>query len=421
MTFSRLLRLVVTSLALFLARDAHAALCFEELTDATVCGASVVEDATLCGVEKVTDATECGTKKVKDAAECGTETISDGAVCGWETLSGAVNCAGKCIGSLGAKCTCRGAAKSCKAPKSCRIAKTCEKPRSCQKPKTCTRKLASCDPFPELWRAKVIAAINLKHKDHLDKLNAVKVPEQAELASMAAENVKDLPDTLGPYLNLISAKSKRFVEALNDEKMMELIKRVIFKCANREIDGSLRNDLKELARFLRTREDRVPDIKLKLRDFSAMKATAAKGDEDEEGRVAKRKSRPPYPRVHAITLNVGVGIAANGSVSIGAVFDDEGSVAGFISGGYGFGLQGRIGADITYTMIPADSILDAGGVGIGVVGDAAYVGGVAVGVSWDVPATTAIPSWSVGPAFGMGGGAAYAYDTGYVFAPIMKK
>jgi len=235
--------------------------------------------------------------------------------------------------------------------------------------------------------------------------------------------VKALPDTLGPYSKLIAAKSKQLTEVLNDEKKRELVQRIILKAANRELDAKLKADVKQLAAALKVSEENQKDLPglsgvplpgLPKKGVEGLKA--AGGDDDDEGIVAKKKKpKPLYPRVHAITLNLGMGVLANFSISIGVVFDDDGNVKGLFSGGYGFGIQGKVGVDVTYTMISESKLADADGVGIGVVGDAAYYGGVAVGVSWAIPASNAIPSWSVGPAVGVGAGIAYAYDTAYVF------
>jgi hypothetical protein len=407
-------------------RPAAAGGCVEELTDAAVCGTTVVEDAALCGVEVVTDAAECGTKKVADAAKCGTKKMTDGAECGWETFTSLARCGTQCV--TAGNCSCK-VAKSCRVAKKCNIAKTCEKPRSCAQPKTCTRTVAGCDPFPEVWKSMVVAEVNKNHKDHLDRLRKSldKAPKPAELAKLVADDLADLPVTMGPYRGLVQAKAHKLTELLDAESSRELIKRIILKAAKREIDADVRKDVKALAAMLRVPQEdgkkvarpRPPKLLVKP---TAVKAKARADDDadddtpEEEGRIArKQQPAPPYPRVHAVMLNLGGGILANWAVAIGVVFDDEGNVKGLFSGGYGFGVQGRIGVDVTYTMIPSETLAGAGGVGIGVQGDAAYYGGIAVGVEWAVPAETAIPAWSVGGTVGIGGGVGYAYNTGYVF------
>ncbi len=416
--------LVVAMVVLLLSpARAFAGACFEELTDAAVCGTTVVEDAALCGVDTVTDATECGTKKVTDAAKCGTKKITDGAECGWDTFTSLAKCGAQCV--TAGKCSCK-VAKSCRVAKRCNVAKTCEKPKSCAQPKTCTRKLASCDPLPEAWKTMVLAEVKKNHQDHLDKLNKAltRAPKPAELAKKVADDVADLPETMGPYQGLVSAKAHKLTQLMDEESSREVIKRIILKAAKREIDAEVRKDVKALAALLKVPQEegaKVPRLRVpKLQPVKAMKAKADDDDDDDspedEGRVArKQKTVPPYPRVHAVTLNIGGGILANWAVSIGVVFDDEGEVKGLFSGGYGFGVQGRVGVDVAYTMIPSTTLEGAGGVGIGVQGDAAYIGGIALAVEWAVPGETPIPAWSVGGTAGIGGGIGYAYNTGFVF------
>jgi hypothetical protein len=93
------------------------------VTDAAVCGTTVVSDAVMCGVTPVTS-----------AALCGTKTITDGVTCGWDWLGSIFG--GSSPKSCQVDATCDIPA-TCEIAASCEIANECEVDLSCEIPKSC--------------------------------------------------------------------------------------------------------------------------------------------------------------------------------------------------------------------------------------------------------------------------------------------
>ena len=412
------MRFVALAAVLAASGSAAAADCFKEISDATVCGTHGVIDASACGVEKIKGG-QCGTKTVTDAAECGTKTVKSGAECGWDIFHDLIACGEDCV--TGKSCTCK-RPKECKVAKECKVDVTCEVAKKCKVASTCFKRVPGCELFPKTWEEQVRDAALKAHGERIRKLSEkvmANLPSQERVAGEVGDKVKKLDDTLAPYAVMIDHTKKRWYDMLDNPKRLEVVKKIILKAAKNEIDGEMKQLTREVAGWLA--EPAAVPAKYVPQGWGKpgpvrQTATAGKTPPGTPGEPLPgwKPPAPLYPRVHSVTLGLGVGALVSGNVAIGAVFDDNGETKGVVGVAYAVGPQGKAGAELVYQMIPGD-LAGAGGTGIGVAGDVAYLAGLVGAVEWSLPTTTPIPTWGLGLTFGVGLGIAYEYGEAFLF------
>lgn len=422
-------RRLAVILSLLFSAESLAETCLVEVSDAVKCGGTELATCT----KEVTDEDSCGLKKIKSASKCGTETVTDGAACGWDNFTSVAKCGAECVGSLGAKCSCK-KPKSCKQPKSCKVAKTCDIEFECEKPKTCFSRVPNCEPFPGAWKAELTAAFTANHgAEALKRFEKLKPPEVA----LVSTKLQELPATMAPYRVYVSRKLDKWGDALKDPKTYALLQRIVMKAAKKELDKDLKKDLADLTSLLKVKgwdpaEGKRPIQLPSIPGFPRVRMMVDADDEDAEADLARtevapvakaaaknkkkeKKSEPKmYEHTYAVTVNVSIGPGGSGAASIGITWDDEGNYKGLVSVGYGVGLQGRIELDLTYSIAPG-TLADVPGMAIGVSGGAAYFAGGVAFVEWAVPGQFAIPTWGYGPTGGFGAGIAYTSGDSYTF------